>query len=277
MPLLTNNVAFIRTVMDSLTISSSSTFTSGSPATNVQHTRPKTFARSTDTSSGTPAFVTFDVGSGLTVAPSDLGACAMYLEHDGTLGTLKLRVRTSNNADISSPTYDSGTLSVESPRANRAYAHAFENPYDTNTSITASRYVRFDLWATSATFIDIGRLYFGDLFQPTVNVAYGSSTPAPREDPRRVPGALGQQISSAGRPYTATAGTLQFSTEAEEDTFSELVEYRGTNRDLVYIHDPKTASYLQQQLIYGRFDTLAPMNIPRMNFWAMRYSFSSVR
>ncbi len=423
MPLLTNNVAFIRTVMDGLTISASSTFTSGSPATNVQHHRPKTFGRSTDTSSGTPAFITFDMGGanisgahrvyqveaspetfveitdefnstatadalpfpateaigdyiamgfpepfkGIDFALSTAGvgglltpdftnaaggwtahggesdgtndltqsgvlnwggpgdwtalslnstealfytrfiittvyttnpvisrgflkdeqfdpvrlvACPMYLSHDGVPGSLKWRLRFSSNSDLSSPTYDSGSagLRVEHPWADRDFAHALLNPYDDDTTIAPARYARFDFWAEDATQIDIGRIYLGKLFQPTVNVAYGSSTPAPREDPRRIPGVLGQQFSSPGRPYTAVAGTLQFSTELEAvQTFSVLAEYRGTNRDLVYIHDPKTTLYLQQQLIHGRFDTLAQMNIPRMNFWAMRFGFSSVR
>lgn len=422
MPLLTNNVAFVRTIADGLTLSSTSTFTAGSPATNVQHTRPRTVGRSTDTSSGTPAYITFDMGganidgayeawqvedspstfvdqrdefnstatadcapfpateavddffamgypepfkgiiftlstngvggvmaseywngtawtalgglsdgtSNLTgngtlnwgmpvdwarttinsgaslyyirvrvttvystnpvisqgvikdeqLDPVNLVACPMYLEHDGVPGSLKWRLRTDNNSDVSSPTYDSGSagLRFEHPWADRDYAHAFLNPYDDDTTIGPARYARFDFWAEDATYIDIGRIYLGKLFQPTVNIAFGSSTPSSQEKPRRLPGDLGQEFSSAGRAYTSTAGTLQFSTEAEgAQTFSELVEFRGTNRDLVYIHDPKTSTLLQQQLIYGRFDSLAPMNLPRMNFWSLRYSFSSVR
>ncbi len=424
MPLLTNNAAWIRTIIDGLSISATSTFESGNPATNVQHHRPRTVARSTDTSSGTPAYITFDMGgasiasahevwqydvgtdtyvdqrdefnsaatgdcspwgaspvlndafyvgfpapfeslsidvgtagvgstmsvqyyngtsfqgaSGVTdntvsltalgvntitwTAPStwqrttvnggaslyfiklvalgtyttdpvldegslvselldpvNLVACPMYASHDGAPGSLMWRLRFSANSDLSSPTYESGSggTRFEHPWAGRDFAHAFLNPYDDDTTIAPSRYARFDFWSVDATYIDIGRIYLGKLFQPTVNIAYGSSTPNPREDPRRLSGTLGQQYSSAGRSYMATAGTMQFSTEAQAvQTFSELTAYRGTNRDLVYIHDPKTTAYLQQQLVYGRFDTLAPLTIPRMNFWGARYIFPEVR
>lgn len=212
--------------------------------------------------------------------PGNLVACPMFISHDGVPGSLMWRLRFSANSDLSSPTYDSGGggIRVDHPSSGRNFAHALLNPYDDDTTISPSRYGRFDFWAVDATYIDIGRIYLAKAFQSALAIQNGTA-PTEKETPVRLPGDRGQNFSVIGKRFMGVGGSFlsQSEEEASKD-WNELFAYRGTSQDLVYVHRPsQVAEYLQQHLVYGRFDSLAEIALPRAGDFGYRWLFSGVR
>lgn len=281
MPALKAHGLFARTLADAWTIYSTSTFVAGAPAISVQHTRPTVRGRSSDASVASPAFIRFDVGVGLTEDPDELVVDPLYVEHNGAVGDLRWRIRWSNNSDLSAPTYDSGTLTFPSPWADRAFAHAFRNPFDDDPAIVASRYVGIDLWDINsiATFVDIGRIYIAKWLQPSLGIERRARVPTPAEVPRRILGAGGESYSVPGKIFQGGPGVaMLFSTKIETQFFEEQIfARRGTNRDLVYIDDPTDSVNLQQQLVYGRVDRISQTVQSAPRRWRKVVGMSEVR
>jgi hypothetical protein len=277
MPDLSSNiVTFVPNDSRDWAIDANSTFTSGAPAAHAQHSRPDVRARSTDTSSGTPAYISYDCGVAGGITPNNVLIMMMYISHDGgESDTLKYRVRIDDVDTIASPSYDSGSggVAISSPYGERNYAHAMCTP----TSGAAGRYLRVDFWATSATYIDIGAISIGAPYQPQLNVRHGSTMPSPTSKLIRTEGDRGQSFSGEGKIYSQSSGQFRFTTETAANDMNEFVAQVGTSRDFVYIWNPTDTARFQQYCFTARFDRFSPISVPNLNLWATSYQLSEIR
>ena len=209
--------------------------------------------------------------------PVSLFMGLLFVSHDGIPGSLKWRIRFDEIAAMTSPNVDSGTRSFDRPVNGRNYSHATYNPYDTDTTIAPSRYMRIDIWATEANWIDVGRYMCGEPIQPVI-APLKSTSPTPIEQPRKLSGSRGEMWSIPGITFLQANGTIMSqSREESEKTFNELFERQGVSRDLLYLHLPGETGYLQQHLMQCRFDTLVPNQLSAPGDSQIRYQISGVR
>lgn len=279
MPSLAARMMLLRDESKDWTIYSTSTFVAEAPAINVQHKRPRVFGRSTDTTSGTPTSVYLDVGAGNTIDPDEYVFMPMYIRHDGDLGSLEYRLRTSNNSNLSSPTFDSGAAgtAIDDPWSDRDHAHAIINPFDDDPTITASRYIGLDLWVTSGSYIDVGRIVMGQPYQPSRGEQFGVGLPSPIEEPIRIGGSRGEEFSTGGKVYMRTEGVLLLSSESEaRDELADIRNRVGTNQDVVYVYDPTDSTLRQQGIVYGRFERLEVTRVPQRSLFGVRHAISEI-
>jgi len=267
------NIMLMRSLADDWTLYASSTFTTDSPAAAVQNKRPGVRGRSTDTTSGSPAYVRFDGGSTGALSAGTYFAWFGYISHDGTAGTLLGRIRLSTVSDFASTVYDSGSGGhlFGEPWAGRDYAHGFIDT--TGQGPTAARYLELSVWATGASHIDIGRLMVGVPWQPSRNARLaGFVQPTPRERVGIQSGSRGQQFDIPGQVYLEASGRLIFTDESEmRGTFSELINTVGRSGNILYCSDPLDYTYLQQRYVSGRFVDLSPLTQIDDEIWSFSF------
>ncbi len=209
--------------------------------------------------------------------PINMFIASLFVSHDGVPGSLKWRVRFDDVSAMSSPTFDSGTLSFERPWSGRDFSHATLNPYDIDTTIAPARYMRMDLWASDATYIDIGRIMGGKPIQPII-APQKSTVPTPVESLRRLVGSKGESWSIPGAVYLQANGTIMSQNREEaEKIFAELFERQGVSKDLLYLHLPKETGYLQQHIMHCRFDSLTPTQLSAPGDRQIRFQLSGIR
>lgn len=263
MPNLNDQALFMLPESGRWNLYASSTFTAENPALAVQNKRPGIFARSTDTTVGTPAFIRLDPTVDGSVDPDLIGTFIGYAGHNGTIGTLEYRVRIATVADFSGGVvYDSGSggVAVDTPFADREFAHIFDNPadHDTGGPYVAGRYLEISLWATSATYIDIGEVFLGTPYQPERNIQPGGMVdPSAAERVGIVSGSRGQEFDKAGTVYDVASGLFLFSNLSDlKNGWADLATRAGGSGSVLYIKDPTEVPLRQQQYVYGRFTTL---------------------
>lgn len=276
MPTLNSNALFMRTIGDGWSLYASSTFTSDNPATNVQTKRPGIFSRSTDTSSGTPCYVRLDAGSAAAFDPDDIAVFIGYVATNGTAP--KWRVRCSTASDFSTTTFDSGSggQSFDSPFSNRSFVHAFANltDYAGGGPFSSARYLEVSLWATSATYVDVGRILVGTPAQFTRNIQpRGSIDPTPLENTVVLSGDRGQQFVVPGARFVQVFGEVLSSTESEvKSTWNDLLQRIGQSDGVLYVKDPTEVTYRQQQYVYGRLIDVRPPAQVYDGLWTIQFT-----
>ena len=271
MPSLTHNALFLRPISNEWSIYSTSSYTAGNPALSIQHKRPGIFARSTDTTSGSPAFIRMDAGASTPFNPGSILVSLAYLKHDGDLGTLKYRVRASNSATFTTTTYDSGPggIAVDSPFGGRSFAHVLDNA---GSGFVDSRYIEISLWATGASYLDIGVAFVGDFWQPLQNLQpRGLVSPSSRERVGVVRGQKGQEFDRAGTIFDGTAGRLLIQSRAELNSWEDLASRVGSSGRLLFVLDPLESTYRQQQFLYGRFIRLGQPRQLQDSLWSVDF------
>lgn len=180
--------------------------------------------------------------------------------------------------------YDSGSM--------LAWASNDSEGWDTRSSILwlggsaglgaqVFRYWRVDTAdpANPAGYIEAGRLYLSNAWQPSRNLEYGWSTAW--LDPTEITAALGGQEYDIGRrrrrqitfsvPIVANSQA-----EAEAEAYSkafELQRLRGLSGDVLGIRDPDNFDQLQRQMVYGRFAELRPIVNSAFKTFTTRFAF----
>lgn len=242
---------------------------------NLQIMSPKTPYRIADASS---AFVQVDFATAKSIN------LAALLCHTASSRAF-VRVRAANlEADITSdPDYDSGNLPMRSHQSGYdamwAATVADENygALDKNHfihwmgTLRSFRFWRFDIQDPSSAYIDIGRLYLSNAWQPSTNINFGS--PEGITDPSRKARTASGDISSVDRPKYRTAEfSLSFTSEDEiYDNAFEIERLRGRTKDVLYIQNPNATNHLQRRTIYGTLESLQP--ITNSNFSIFEKSF----
>lgn len=255
---------------------SAGTWQAALPLANLQNTQLAKVARST---AATLASTKFDC---------DLGS-DLYLRVVALPGTTQLtraakwRIRGSNDASFGSSVYDSGWIDIypviyptgvlnfgdpgffDGKLAAVDYTAGYRvQPVHILTTISTSRYWRIELDDTTNGdgYVEIGRLFMGYAYQPTINMKTGYS--------------FGWQTTSSS---TETDGGAVFHDDrarrrlvefvlAQETTDEALVRgfeatrQLGTAGQFFVVTDPDDTEHLHRRAFLGTLKELSPLRFP---------------
>ncbi len=245
----------------------------GLPVGNLQTRQPGQVWRAQDPAA---SWVEADLGSAAT-----LNLVAL-LHHNLTgAGTWRIRAAATQANLTAAPGYESGVVT--------AWPTTGLDDWETVNSILwlgdagaqTFRWWRVDLAdaANPAGFLEAGRLYLANAWQPSRNLDYGWSTAW--LDPTELNLALGGQEYDIGRrrrreitfaiPIVANS-QAEAEAEAYDQPF-EIQRRRGRSGDVLAIRDPDNADQLQRQTIYGRMAELRPIVNTAFKSFTTRFAF----
>lgn len=256
-------------VLASPILSDAATLTSSSSPSglSVENLKVQTLGKVLRCLDPSAAYVVADLGSAHYIN------LVALLGHTGSSRSYA-RVRASNSmANLtSSPSYDSGNVPFRSHQSgyDSIWAAGVQSEeygaLDTNHFIhwigstpQNFRYWRVDFVDPNSSYIDVGRLYISNAWQPTTNMDYGLAQGI--VDPSRSTRTVGSRLSAKRRKkYRFSEFKLSFSSENEmyDDVF-ELEWNRGTTDDVLFIQDPSARVNIQRRTIYGVLQALQPI------------------
>jgi hypothetical protein len=207
---------------------------------------------------------------------SDLGAYqkinfVAIVGHNGSSRSFA-RVRAANSmSDLTSnPTFDTGDVPFRSHQTgydnlwaasvtDEDYGSMPKNLFFQYFHDINCRYWRIDIVDPDAKYIDLGRLYISQAWQPETNIDYGISHGL--IDPsRKARTKAGSTVSVELSPYRYVDFKLGFGSEVEMfDHAFEFDRLRGRTKDVLFIHDPDAKAYLQKRSVYGTMESLQPV------------------
>ena len=242
------NLANIATITDV-----GSSWLAGAPASNVGlRDRSKT-ARST-TASGGSKTMRFALGGTYPVR-----LIALVGHNLSSAGQLKLNCGTSAGGT----TLHSGTLVNAWQITPFAYdGRAFSAWYTLAAAVSCS-YVDLVVTDTGNTdgYIDIPRVYLGDIWQPTINAEYGlKRVPTPNDKKVRLRG--GSTVPDAQLPSRSVQFAMMGLTAAEADQMYLIQHHLGTAQEVLYVEDPTDAARTQLYGCLGTLDEVSGVELP---------------
>lgn len=182
------------------------------------------------------------------------------------------RIRAANSMlDLTSnPTFDSGDIPFRSHQTgydglwaasvtDEEYGAMPKNLFAQYFHDVNCRYWRIDIDDPNATYLDFGRLYISNAWQPETNMDYGIAHGL--IDPsRKARTKAGNPVSVELEPYRFVEFKLGFGSEAEMfDHAFDFERLRGRTKDVLFIHDPDATAYLQKRSVYGTMEALQPI------------------
>ncbi|PSL23480.1 hypothetical protein [Dyadobacter jiangsuensis] len=171
-----------------------------------------------------------------------------------------VRVRASNTNDAGTAPYDTGLLPA---RSNQTGFSDSGYPLEKNMflsffSAQTYRYWFIDVVDTGAEYIDIGRLYISNAFQPETNMDYGLAEGV--VDPSRVSRVVsGGKVPREFVKYKTADFALGYSNEAE--MFGKIYALElacGRTKDVLFVPDPDAKDFLQIRSYYGTMEIINP-------------------
>lgn len=266
------------TIGDAGTFVESSTAASASMAVeNLQNQQPTRRWRSTDLNS---AYFIMDFGGDYTVDSvlmlytNATNQADIRVRMDGVLADVSGESADLDTGQVSHwPEYDNNGTPTLVPITGWDRTHAI-----VHFTATTKRYLRVDVYdSTNADgYYEAGRLYVSTIYQPTLNVEYGSSMPWPVERQARLESAGGALHPIARPRINSLSCSWQFKYEDElMEEMYELARLRGTSNDLVYCADP-TSKWQHHQLVYGTMSAPTTPSIPEYGFYTLNFSMEEL-
>lgn len=215
------------------------------PASNVQQGH---VSQRWHTAAGVKsAYLLLDMGSA--VACQLLGLMGTNLT---SAATLRVRASDADPDALTSLLIDSGTLSST---AKTGYGQSYHD-----LTATTARYWRIDIAdATVADNLQIGRLFLGPRWAPSVNQEFGWSVQV--RDPSIVDRAYGGQRHANVKPQQRVLQfSLAFMDEAEMygNAFA-LARAAGIVGDVLAVHDTLGGTYIAEQSVFGCLTDVQPL------------------
>lgn len=211
----------------------------GNAASNAATAQPSQVWRSA--SATTAAYLQVDFGSSVAI-----GAIAAINTNVTSAGTIRYRL--SDNADMSSPGYDSTALASGTAIEYRLAVRVL-------TSTITRRYLRVDFSDATLTFVDCGKLWAGPVFKPTYNYSFGVQRIG-QDMSRRFQSEDGNDYVLRGTYRRGVQFTLPAVTTAEWETSLEsLIRLSGLNDDVLVCLD-SASSNLGRDSYIGLMDEM---------------------
>ncbi len=191
-----------------------------------------------------------DFGSNKTI---DI-VCLVY-PRDSTVptsGTIQHQFDASGGTPGAGAAHDSGAIAHD---VSDGYGY---HVYKPSAAITA-RYWRFT-FSTAPTAVNIGRAWAGEIFQPTLDIAFGIGDEW--EDLSRVSAAArsgAEYVDERSRRRLFTFALNALST-AERDSIREMGRLVGTSKQLLFVKDPAAPT---KETVIGRFAQTTPLLRPQ--------------
>jgi hypothetical protein len=235
------------------------TLTAGSeistlPATNVQNEH---LSKKWHTDGVNSSNLTLDMGS--SVACALLGVLGTNLT---AAATLRLRASDTDPTATSSLLLDTGTIAAG---VKAGYGAAYKS-----FASTTARYWRLDLTDTSLSNLQVGRLFLGPRWQPTINMELDWSV-VPLDESEVEESYGGQEYANERPQRRVLRFALGFMNEAEMygNPFA-MARANGIVRDVLAIPDID-GSYLSEQAVWGRLATSEPLVNDRLGIFRQRF------
>lgn len=249
------------------------------PITNLQDRRLGKVSRSYDASTGSTKF---DIDLNAT----RLIRVVSLVNHNFSLSA-QYRIRSSTVADFSSTVDDSGwidawpvvypfgSLPWGSPswwggQISSEVAASYRAPivYVLPQS-TNARYVRVEIAdsTNSVGYVQIGRCFVADAWQPVRNMVYGASLAW--ENRSEVQESLGgaEFYNNKASPRVVR---ISFENMSEDEAMSAAFEIQrsiGTTQEVFFVWDPADSTHSLRREFLGRLRTLSPIENPGPNRW----------
>ncbi|MYM37267.1 hypothetical protein GTP38_23350 [Duganella sp. FT94W] len=221
----------------------------------------------------------------------DLGAARVsrvfqLVRHNLSMGA-RYRLRGSRVADFSTTVYDSGaafsdvwpevypfgTLEWEDDSWwSRRYAAEEIDGYTPTLTVVMPANVLAQYWrveiddaSNPAGYAQIGRVFIGPAWQPTINIIYGASVKwVARSEVQEA--RSGAEYFDRRVPYRESAFTL--SHMEQDEAFSQAFELQrraGIDMEVVWIHDPDDTVHAIRRQYLGRMRELSAIEYPEFN------------
>ena len=252
------------------------------PQSNLQNRIISKVARTT-----TDAIASATINVDLT-APYAIGAVALIAHNISTSGLVRVQGDDAN--DFATPLYNSGWVEVWTngiiPEAlleweddnfwlgtlSAATRAGYRVPYiNLNAAKTVARYWRIEVDDTTNvdTYIQIGRLFMSDYWQPAHNYVYGAQMSF--EDPTNIAVSVGgQEYFDARSRYRIHRIRLEFVSEA--DAYAEAFELQrivGVSGEVLIVPDSADTTNGVMRNFVGRLRSLSPITISPNNLFAL--------
>ena len=199
------------------------------------------------------------------------------------------RVRASNILSdlMSNPTFDSGDVPFRSHQTgydntwaslvtDEEYGALDKNLFFQYFPTINMRYWRVDISDPNSTYLDIGRLYVANAWQPATNMNYGGGL-GYIDPSRKARTKSNEIISNERQQYRYVDFSLSFSNEAEMyDNAFEVDRRRGRTKDVLFIHDPDAKHQLQRRSIYGTMESLQSIVNTNYNIYEKTFRIEEI-
>ncbi len=260
-------------VVDSGTLSGG-TWLSSLPLINLQNRTLGRVARSFDASNAATK-VTYNAGTPVPVRTAGIVAHNISLRG-------RFRVVLSNVADFSILLADSGWIdawpavyqSIALPWASDNFwsgryserdrqGYTWTSIHDFgNTFVAQYARVEIDDTMNAAGFIQVGRLFLGDGWQPRVNMSLGASL-AWQDGSESQEAINGSEYFARRAPYRVARFTTGFMDvdEAMGSAF-DIKRRMGVNGEVLFLFDPADTLHKLRRQFYGRLRELSPIEWP---------------
>lgn len=125
-------------------------------------------------------------------------------------------------------------------------------------------------------YLEMGRLYLSNCFQPNKNAIYGMEEGY--TDDSRTAWTVSGGISSVPRmPRKTARWTLDFATSLEMYSQArDIDKTRGTSKDILFIPDIEDTNYFQERAIYGKMNGLAPVISAAYSIYQKSYDIEEI-
>jgi hypothetical protein len=250
----------------------------GFPATNMQTTNPNKVARSTGSP---PQSITLDFGSGGSIAAT---ACAIVGSNFSSSATWAIGASNTSTANaIASPSLTAVTAGTSVWIGSKPTTPGlpFTTAFATWANTTAYRYWAITVTDSGPSYFDIGRLMFGTIWQPALNIDQNISIGYESAD--LVGRSAWNQYISERRGSVARRLGLTFSTasESEARSFAGVVRQVGAGGDFFFAIDPADTSNFSEwagQFYFAGMPTMSgvPLFIGGRPAWAVQATISEV-
>jgi hypothetical protein len=244
----------------------------GLPLTNVQSEIIGVKARSTNAALASTKFL-IDLGS----ANLPTVICALVAHNISTEGKIRMRASETDPTMVANVVYDSGWGDTWPPvyqtedvpwEADNCWEGQWTPEQRSGLNFPAWRATSYPIYArywlieiddtvNTAGYIEIGRVFLGNAWQPTINMAYGAGIGI--EDPSEIDEAIsGAEFASKRAKYRVAHFTIENLTTDEAMSYGfDLMRAVGTTDDVLFIYDPTETLHSQRRSMLGRLRTLS--------------------
>lgn len=132
----------------------------------------------------------------------------------------------------------------------------------------SARYVTIEITDTSnpAGYVEIGKLFVGGGFQPTLNASYGQLSESWLDESDLVRSAgMDDLFVQRRRRRQVKFGLNHLSAGAEFQALYELQRRQGVSGEVLFVPDPSSIAECQRRGFIGRLTELSPIEYPYYN------------
>jgi len=195
----------------------------------------------------------------------------MFTNLTGT-ATWRVRVATTEANLTASPLHDSSVVSAHASPNNSVRPHCF----DFFTAVNA-QWIQIDIIDGSNPdgYVEAGRVYVSNAYQPTINYRYGNSTGF--KDYSTKQRTVGGQTVVTKRAIVPMASIVMLANDEAElfNNVHDINELKGASEDMLLVLDPESAN-VHKKMYYGLMRDGARLVNPRYSVYEQSYTIEGL-